>query len=78
MESKPTNSPTFVCGPKIYEYNGWIFEVPSHSVPWPMRKDLELRARAGKVFYDMYYKDFDKLSTEKKEQYRIGGGCIKL
>ena len=67
----------FLCGPRLYEYEGWFFEVNACSGPWPLKKDGELRARAGNVFYTMYEK-FSKLSKEEKLKYRVGGGCIPL
>ena len=65
----------FLCGPRIYEFDGWIFEDHSHSGPWPLTKDLLPRKRAGKRFYRMYAK-FN--ASPDKEQFRIGGGCVRL
>ena len=65
----------YLCGPRVYEYNGWIFEVPAACGPWPLKKDGDLRKRAGNVFYTMFEK-FNKLSKEEKQMYRVGGGCV--
>ena len=64
----------FMCGPKVYEYKGWLFEM-SYFGPWPLKVDGNPRERAGKKFWDMF-KEFDKLPD--KESYRIGGGCIAI
>jgi len=64
----------FICGPRLYEYEGWFFEDHAGSGPWPLKKDGELRKRAGKKFYDMYMR-FSRLSKEQKAKYRVGGGC---
>jgi len=38
--------------------------------PWPCKKDLELRARAGRKFWDMF-QEFFNLSDEEQEHYRV-------
>jgi hypothetical protein len=67
----------FICGPRLYEYKGWFFEVHPSYGPWPLTKDGEPRKRAGDVFYSVYT-EFDKLSQEEKLQYRVGGGCVPI
>lgn len=67
----------FLCGPRLYEYDGWFFEVSIPSGPWPLKKDGELRKRAGDKFYSMFER-FDNLSDEEKEKHRAGGGCVPL
>ena len=58
-----------VCGPKVYEYDGWLFEVHSYCGPWPLRKsDYEPRENAGKRFWDMVSK-WEKL--QNREDYRV-------
>ena len=64
----------FICGPHLYKYGGWFFEISTYGGPWPLKKDGELRKRAGRKFWNMY-KEFDKLTKEERQQYRIGGGC---
>ena len=67
----------YICGPRIYEYNGWLFEINAASGPWPLRKDGEPRRRAGDKFYDMFA-EFDRLPKSKQETYRVGGGCVSI
>jgi len=67
----------YLCGPRIYEYAGWLFEVSACNGPWPLKKDGGLRARAGSVFYTMYER-FDALTDKEKRNYRVGGGCVPL
>lgn len=67
----------FICSSRMYEFNGWLFEVHSYCGPWPLKKDWSPRKRAGRVFYKMFY-EFDKLSSTEKEKYRSGGGCIPI
>lgn len=43
-----------ICVPKLYRYEGWLFEVLSYCGPWPLKKDLELRKKAGRKFFKMY------------------------
>ena len=70
-----TKARGFLCGPRIYEYDGWVFEYHSFCGPWPLKKDGELRKRAGRTFF----KVVDKwLAETNPEQYRIGGGCRAL
>jgi len=65
----------FVCGPRLYEYRGWFFEVNPSSGPWPLTKDGEPRKRAGNKFFKAY----EKFQREpNKEKFRVGGGCIPL
>ena len=71
-----SKAPTgFICGPRIYKYKGWFFEVHSYCGPWPLKKDGELRKRAGRVFWKVWA-SFDKLSKEDQEKHREGGGCL--
>jgi len=65
----------FICGPKIYGYEGWTFELHAWCGPWPIRKDGELFNRAGRVFYAMY----TRFQAEPdREKFRVGGGCVAL
>lgn len=64
----------WVCGPRIYEYKGWLFEWHSHCGPWPLKKDGEPRKRAGRVFYDVFG-EFYALSEDEQKKHRVGGGC---
>lgn len=57
---------------KFYEFEGWKFEYDRHKPisPWPLKKDLEPRARAGYKFYDMFFR-FQLLTIEEQEKLRI-------
>ena len=59
----------FLCGPKLYKFDNWFFEWHSYCGPWPLRKDGELRKRAGRVFWKVIG-EFSKLTKEEKEGYR--------
>jgi hypothetical protein len=64
----------FLCGPKVYEFEGWEFEVSGCSGPWPVTKDGDPYKRAGRVFYAMIRR-FYALPETEQEAHRIGGGC---
>jgi len=63
----------FVCGPRVYEYGGWVFEF-GYCGPWPLKKDGELRARMGRKFLSDIGAFFG-MTREEKAEYRVGGGC---
>ena len=67
----------FVCGPRIYTYKGWTFEVPGWGGPWPLRKDGELRKRAGDVFWRVWA-EWSALPDDEKKKTRVGGGCVRF
>lgn len=58
--------------PTFYEFEGWYFEYSRTKPfgPWPMKKNLEPRARAGRKFYQMFGR-FLELSEEEQERRRI-------
>mgnify|MGYP006935478085 CR=1 FL=1 len=62
--------------PRVYHYDGWIFEVSPVNV-WPLTKTGEPRKKAGEKFWKVYAL-FDSLPKETKEKYRLGGGNIWL
>ena len=66
-----------VCSPRVYEFKGWTFEVSSASGPWPLRKDGELRKRAGRVFWKVY-SEWEDLPDDEKQKTRVGGGCVRF
>ncbi len=67
-----------VCTTRVYKYKNWLFEIHNYCGPWPLKKDYELRKRAGKQFFKMY-SEFNKLSNEEKSKYLIQpGGCISF
>lgn len=70
--------PVFICGPRLYEYEGWCFEF-HYCGPWPLRQDGELRAHAGRRFWAMIAR-FDALTEAERATYRAGGigGCVEL
>jgi len=65
------------CSNRVYEFKGWVFELSACSGPWPLKKNGDLRKRAGRVFYKVY-DDFVKLSQCEKKKFRIGGGCQQI
>jgi hypothetical protein len=64
----------YICGPRLYEFEEWFFEEGSYGGPWPLRKDGELRKRAGRKFWKMWTK-FDAMTDAQKKKCRVGGGC---
>lgn len=67
----------FVCGPRLYEYEGWYFEHGSYCGPWPLYADGELHSTVTQVFWAMIAR-FDALPEAERETYRVGGGCVRL
>lgn len=68
----------WLCGPRIYRFEGWLFELPSgHGSPWPIKEDGTPYKRAGRVFWKMVDR-FERMSEGKRESYRDGGGCVPL
>ena len=67
----------WVCGPRTYKFENWLFEVSAWSGPWPITKEGDPRKKAGRQFWSVI-KKFDKLPKDKKERYRIGGGCQRF
>ena len=67
----------WICGPRIYEYDGWVFEFGAFGGPWPLKKDLCRRKRAGRTFWKMIGK-FDLLTSKEKDKYCVGGGCMPI
>jgi len=64
----------YICGPRLYEFEGWFFEESGYGGPWPICKNGELRKHAGRKFWKMWGR-FDSLSESEKKKYRVGGGC---
>lgn len=67
----------FICSPSVYEYKGWLFEDSGYSGPWPLRKDWEPRARAGRVFWKVWG-EWQALPETEKRKSRICGGCVRF
>ena len=75
MSETATELIGFVCGPSVYEWGGFTFEVHSYFGPWPLRKDGEPMARASKRFWEAMSK-FEALSSDEQKRYRVvEGGC---
>lgn len=66
----------YVCSAPVYEYKGWTFEM-TYSGQWPLRKDGELRARAGRKFWAVY-SEWESLPDDEKQKTRVGGGCVRI
>ena len=67
----------FICLPVVYEHKGWTWEDSMHSGPWPLRKDGELRKRAGRTFWKVW-SEWDDLPENEKKKTRVGGGCVRF
>ena len=75
MSETTTERIGYFCGPSVYEWGGFTFEVHSYFGPWPLRKDGEPRVYAPKGFWDVWEK-FDALSREEKDAAMVHqGGC---
>lgn len=60
--------------PKEYLFNEVSLEFSYSIGPWPLKKDGDPKARAGKRFYDSIRPWLD-MAPEFQEAYRVGGGC---
>ena len=67
----------FICSSPVYEFKGWTFELNYNSGPWPLRRDGELRKRAGRVFWRVW-SEWEDLPEDKKQKTRVGGGCVRF
>ena len=68
----------YMCGPRIYRFGGWLFERPAgYGTPWPIKEDGTPYKRAGRVFWKVIDR-FERMSNEKREACREGGGCVPL
>lgn len=58
--------------PTFYEFEEWKFEWSRTKPfgPWPVKNDLEPRARAGDKFYAMFGR-FLELSEKEQDKYII-------
>jgi hypothetical protein len=68
------NGGKIVCTARVYEFDGWTFEILPNCGAWPLKKDGEPRARAGRKFYAMMDM-FTALSEDEQKKCRTGGGC---
>lgn len=69
----------WICGPALFRFEGWFFEIHNYSGPWPLKKNGELRKHAGPKFWDMYDR-FNQLDDSEKESCKAGGidGCRRV
>ena len=67
----------YICGPRLYEFEGWLFEVSAYGGPWPLKKNGDPRKRAGRAWWKVWDR-FDSLSETEKRKFRAGGGCIQF
>jgi len=67
----------WLCSGKVYTYKGVTFECHAWGPPWPLKKNGDPRARAGKVFYRLV-KEFEALPEEERKACRVGGGCMRV
>lgn len=67
----------YVCGPRLYQFDGWFFEWHSYCGPHPLRKDGEPRQSIPARFWQTVEK-FQALTEAERESYRVGGGCIPI
>ncbi len=56
----------------VFSFEGWIFEYDRRKPfgPWPLKKDHEPRARAGRRFYSMFGR-FLELSIHNQDSHRL-------
>jgi len=54
----------FLCSSITYSYEGWVFDLPKYTSPWPLKRNGDPRERAGRQFYQMV-KRFEKLTKEE-------------
>ena len=74
MSSAPRG---FICTNPTYKFGKWEFEYGQGCGCWPLKKNGEIRARAGKKFYSDLGAFFN-LTNKEQQAYRIGGGCISF
>lgn len=67
----------YICGPVLYEFEGWFFEESGYGGPWPLNKNGERRKCAGRIWWKVWSR-FDALPEAEKKKYRIGGGCQRF
>jgi len=67
------NKKCIICGPSIYKYKGWLFEIHSFCGPWPLKKNGDPKERAGRIFWKL----MDEFHAEKNQKkYMLEkGGC---
>lgn len=70
--TKETSIVLHISVAKFYCFEGWTFEYNRNKPfgPWPCRKDMEPRARAGDTFYSMFGR-FSALSDEEQDEFLL-------
>jgi len=63
-----------ICGPSLYEFEGWFFELSGYGGPWPLKKDGSPRLHAGRTWWKVWDK-FDALTDAEQQECHVGGGC---
>ena len=65
---------TIICGPQIYGYEGWTFELHAWCGPWPLRKDGHPKWITHAEFRDGRRIKCDRVSldTHNTTTYRCG------
>lgn len=57
-----------VCGPDVYKFEGWTFEVHSYLGPYPLKKNGDPYVHIPEAFWDVHRR-WEK--AEDREQYRV-------
>ncbi len=65
-----------LCSPHAYQYQGYTFEL-GMMVCAELKKNGDPRIRMRRGFYPMI-REFQELPEAEREQYRIGGGCVRM
>lgn len=57
---------------RFYEFDGWLFDWNRNKPfgPWPCKKNLEPRKRAGRKFYDAFQR-FQDMPIAEQEKCRM-------
>lgn len=64
----------FLCGPKLYEFEGLEIEFPACSGPAPLKANGDPYQRIPKHVAEKMSR-FLNLSDDEMAKYRTGGGC---
>lgn len=64
----------FLCGPKLYEFEGLEIEFPPCSGPCPLKLNGDPYERMPKHVAEKMER-FWRLTESEMETYRVGGGC---
>jgi len=67
----------FICGPRLYEYDGLTIDIPGIGGPCPVKSNGEPYQRCPRGIAETMDR-FCALSDEERETYRVGGGCRRI